>query len=189
MVAWLALGNPVTGFTFGSGWTPFTWSPVTDGTTYQVFGYYKVATAADAGATYTANWTTSAKGTFTIAAYSGVDNTAPLAGSAARVDNTNSTTLTTPSLAPSASGSWAVALYSICSSTSTKNNNSWTPDLALTERADANNAAAASSRWVAVEVADSASAVGTSASSYTATAAFAESHKAAALIYLQPAAG
>ena len=189
MVAWLALGSPVTGFTFGSGWTPFTWSPVTDGTTYQVFGYYKVATAADAGATYTANWTTTSKGTFTIAAYSGVDNAAPLAGSAARVNNTSSATLTTPSLAPSAPGSWAVALYSICSSTSTKSNNSWTPDPALTERVDANNSAAASSRWVAVEVADSASAVGTSAGSYTATAAFAESHKAATLIYLQPAAG
>ena len=83
MVAWLALGSPVTGFTFGSGWTPFTWSPVVDGTTYQVFGYYKVATAADAGAAYTAYWAAGSKGTFTIAAYSGVDNAAPLAGSAA----------------------------------------------------------------------------------------------------------
>jgi hypothetical protein len=189
MVAWLALGNPVTGFTFGSGWTPFTWSPVADGTTYQAFGYYKVATSADVGATYTANWTTTSKGTFTISAYSGVDNTTPLAGSAALVDDNSSTTLTTPSLAPSASGSWAVALSSIRSTTSANKNNSWTPDPALTERVDANNSAAASSPWVAAEVADSGSAVGTSANSYTATAAFAESHKAAALIYLQPAAG
>ena len=85
MVAWLTLGNPVSGFSLSSGWTPFSWSPMVDGTAYQVFGYYKVATAADGGATYTASWTGTSKGAFTIAAYSGVDNAAPLAGSAGLV--------------------------------------------------------------------------------------------------------
>lgn len=187
MVAWLAMTNSVSGFTFGSGWTPFTWSPVVDGTSYQVFGYYKVATTADAGATYTASWTGSSKGAFAIAAYSGVDNAAPLAGSAALVNNNSSTSLTTPSLASSATPSWAVALYSIRSSTTANKNNSWTPDPALVERVDANNAAAASSPWVAIEVADSQSAVGASANSYTAQAVYAESHKAAALVYLRQA--
>ena len=130
-----------------------------DGTAYQVFGYYKVATSADAGASYTASWTTSAKGTFAITAYSGVDNSAPLAGSAGSVDDTSSSSLTTPSLAPSAATSWAVALYSIRSTTSANKNNSWTPDPALTERVNANNSAAASSQWVAIEVADSQGAV------------------------------
>ena len=51
-----------------------------DETAWQAFGYYKVATSADAGASYTASWTGSAKGTFTIADYSGVDSAAPLAG-------------------------------------------------------------------------------------------------------------
>jgi parallel beta-helix repeat protein len=187
MVAWLALTNPVSGFTFGSGWTPFSWSPLVDGSSYQVFGYYKVATAADAGATYTASWTGTSKGTFAIAAYSGVDNSAPLAGSAALVDNNSSTSLTTPSLASSASTSWAVAFYSIRSSTTSQSNNSWTPDPVLVERVDANNSAAASSPWVAIEAADSAAAVTTSPHSYTATAAYPESHKAAALIYLRQA--
>ena len=50
MIAWLALGSPVSGFTFGSGWTPFSWSPIVDGTADQVFAYYKVATSADVGA-------------------------------------------------------------------------------------------------------------------------------------------
>jgi hypothetical protein len=189
MVAWLALTNPVSGFSFGSGWTPFNWSPVVDGTAYQVFGYYKVATAADAGATYTATWTGTSKGTFTITAYSGVDNATPLAGSAALVDNNSSTSLTTPSLASSASISWAVALYSIRSSTISQSNSSWTPDPALTERADVNNSAAASSPWVTIEAADSAAAVLTSSHSYTATAAYPESHKAAVLIYLRQAPG
>jgi hypothetical protein len=187
MVAWLALGTPVTGLSFGSGWTAFSWSPVTDGTAYQVFGYYKVATSADVGATYTATWTNSSKGTFAIAAYSGVDNAAPLAGSGALVDNNSSTSLTSPSLPSSATPSWAVAFYSIRSSTSTNKNNSWTPDPALTERIDANNTAAASSPWVAIEVADSSATVGASANSYTATAVYPESHKAAALIYLRQA--
>ena len=187
MIAWLAVGSPVTGFSFGSGWTPFSWSPLVDGTIYQVFGYYKVATSADVGATYTASWTSSSKATFTIAAYSGVDNAAPLAGTAGLVDNNSSTSLTTPSLASSAATSWAVGMYSIRSSTSANKNSSWTPDPALTERVDANNSAALSSPWVAVEVADSHADVGTSANSYTAQAAFAESHKAAALIYLRQA--
>ncbi len=185
MIAWLALASPVTGFSFGSGWTPFSWSPVVDGTAYQVFGYYKVATSADAGASYTASWTGNAKGTFAIAAYSGVDNAAPLAGTAALVNNTSSTSLTTPSLASSAATSWAVGLYSIRSTTSTNKNTSWTPDPALTERVDVNNSAAASSPWAAVEIADSNGNVGTSAHSYTAQAVFAESHKAAALVYLR----
>lgn len=187
MVAWLALASPVTGFSFGSGWTPFSWSPVVDGTAYQVFGYYKVATSADAGASYTASWTGTAKGTLAIAAYSGVDNAAPLSGSAALVDNNSSTSLTTPSLASSAAASWAVGLSSIRSTTSTNKSNSWTPDPALTERADANNSAAASSPWVAVEIADSQGTVGASANSYTAQAVFAESHKAAAVVYLRQA--
>jgi parallel beta-helix repeat protein len=187
MIAWLALTNPVTGFSFGSGWTPFSWSPVVDGTSYQVFGYYKVATSADAGASYTASWAGSSKGTFAIAAYSGVDNAAPLAGSAALVDNNSSASLTTPSLASSAATSWAVGLYSIRSSTTANKNNSWTPDPALTERVDANNSAAASSPWTAIETADSNGDVGASASSYTGQAVFAESHKAAALVYLRQA--
>jgi parallel beta-helix repeat protein len=187
MIAWLALGNSVSGFNLGSGWAPFTWSPLVDGTAYQVFGYYKVATSADIGATYSASWTGTSKGTFTIAAYSGVDSAAPLAGSAGLVDNNSSASLTTPSLASSATASWAVAMYSIRSTTSSNKNNSWTPDSALVERVDANNSAAGSSPWVAVEAAGSQAAVGTSANSYTAQAVFAESHKAAALVYLRQA--
>jgi parallel beta-helix repeat protein len=187
LVAWLALGNPVSGFTFGSGWTPFTWSPLADGTSYQVFGYYKVATAADVGATYTASWTSNSKGTLTIAAYSGVDNAAPLAGSAGLVDNNSSTSLTTPSLASSAATSWAVALHSIRSTTSSQSNNSWTPDPALVQRVGANNSPALSGPWVAVEVADSQAAVSMSTHSYTAVAVYPESHKAAALVYLRQA--
>jgi parallel beta-helix repeat protein len=190
MIAWLSLGSPVSGITFGSGWTPFTWSPLADGTAGQVYAYYKVATAADAGSTYTASWTSSTKGTFAIAAYSGVDNAAPLAGSAGRVDTSSSASLTTPSLASSAATSWAVALYSIRSTNSANKDNSWTPDPALTERVDTNNSAAASSQWVAIEVADSHGAVSMTppyVHSYTAIAAFSESHKAAALIYLRQA--
>jgi parallel beta-helix repeat protein len=193
MIAWLPLGSPVTGFTFGSGWTPFSWSPVTDGTAYQAFGYYKIATAADAGATYTASWTSSAKGTFTIADYTGVDGSAPLAGSTALVDDTSSNTLSTPSLASSAATSWAVALYSVRSTTSANKNNSWTSDPALVQRVNANNSGAASSQWMAIAVADSNGAVATPAAtcaaarSYTATAVFAESHKASAIVYLRQA--
>jgi hypothetical protein len=187
MVAWLALSNSVSGFSFGSGWTPFSWSPPIDGTTYQVFAYYKVATAADADATYTASWTSNSTGTLTIAAYSGVDNAARLAGSAGLVDNNSSTGLTTPSLATSAPTSWAVALYSTRSSTTSQSNNSWTPDPALTERVDANNSAAGSSPWAAIELADSAAAVTTSPHSCTAVAVYPESHEAAALVYLRQA--
>jgi hypothetical protein len=191
MIAWLALGYPVSGFSFASGWTPFSWSPATDGTAYQVFGYYKVATSADEGASYTATWTASAKGTFAIAAYSGVDDSAPLAGSAAVVDDSSSNTLTTPALGPSAATSWAVALYSIRSTTTSNSNNSWTPDPALTQRVNANNSGTSSSPWVAISVADSNKAVSipvatcAAARSYKATAVYAESHKAAALVYLR----
>jgi parallel beta-helix repeat protein len=193
MIAWLVLSNPVSGFSFGSGWTPFSWSPVTDGTAYQAFGYYKVATAADVGATYTASWTSNAKGTFAIADYTGVDGSTPLAGSTALVDDSSSNTLTTPSLAPSAATSWAVALYSIRSTTAANKNNTWTPDPALVERVDANNSAAASSAWASIEVSDSNAAVATpvatcaAARSYTATAVYAESHKASAIVYLRQA--
>lgn len=192
MIAWLPLGYQVSGFTFGSGWTPFSWSPLVDGTAYQAFGYYKVATAADVGATYTASWTTNAKGTFTIAAYSGVDDSAPLAGSVGLVDDTTSNTLTTPALAPSAATSWAVALYSIRSTTSANSNNSWTPDPALVQRVNANNSST-SSPYVTIAVADSNGAVSWPAAicsatrSYTGTAVYTESHKAAALLYLRQA--
>lgn len=85
-----------------------------------------------------------------------------------------------------------MALYSIRSTTSSKSNNSWTQDAALVQRVNANNAASASSPWVAVSVDDSNAAVSTSppcaaVRSYTATALYAESHKAAALIYLRQA--
>lgn len=193
MIAWLALASQVSGFSFASGWTPFSWSPTTDGTAYQVFGYYKIATSADQGASYTASWTTTSKGTFAIAAYSGVNDSAPLAGSAALVNDTSSNTLTTPSLASSAATGWAVALYSIRSTTSTNKNNSWTPDPALDQRVNANNSGAASSPWVTVSVADSNGALSqpiaacTAAHSYTAKAVYTESHKAAALVYLRQA--
>ncbi len=190
MIAWLSLGYPVSGFTFGGGWIPFSWSPLIDGTADQVFGYYKVATSADAGASYTASWTTTAKGTFTIADYSGVDNAAPLAGTAGLISDNTSTSLTTPSLDPSAGTSWAVALYSIRSTTSSRSNNSWTPDPALVQRVNANNSATASSPWVAIAVADSNGAVtpgSCQAYSYTAVAAYPESHMAAALVYLRQA--
>lgn len=192
MIAWLALGYQVTGFSFGSGWTPFSWSPAADGTAWQAFGYYKVATSADAGASYTASWTGSAKGTFTIADYSGVDSAAPLAGTAALIDTNSSNALSTPVLASSAATSWAVALYAIRSTTSANSNNSWTPDPALTQRVNANNSAATSSPWAAIAVSDSNGAVHApafcaAARSYTATAVFAEGHKAAAIIYLRQA--
>lgn len=192
MIAWLALGYQVSGFSFGSGWTPLPQSPVIDGTAWQVFGYYKVATSADAGATYNASWSGSAKGTFVIADYSGVDTAAPLAGAAALADTNSSTSLSTPVLAPSGAASWAVGLYGIRSTTSANSNNSWTPDPVLVQRAGANNAAASSSPWVAVAIDDSngpvsAAAPCAAARSYTATAAFAEGHKAAAIVYLRPA--
>jgi hypothetical protein len=192
MIAWLALGSPVTGLTFGSGWTPFSWSPAVDGTAWQAFGYYKVATSADVGATYAVSWSGSSKGTLAIADYSGVDNAAPLAGNAALVDTNSSTSLSTPTQAPSAATSLAVTLYGIRSTTSANKNNSWTPDTALVERVDANNSAAGSSPWAAIAVDDSngpvtAPAPCAAARSYTATAAFAESHKAAAIVYLRQA--
>jgi parallel beta-helix repeat protein len=192
MIAWLALGSPVTGFTFGSGWTPISWSPATDGTAYQVFAYYKIATSADSGATYTATWSSNAKGTLAITAYSGTDSTAPLAGTAALNDDSNTNTLSTPTLAPSAAPSWAVALYSIRSTTSTRNNNSWTADSSLVQRVNANNSAATSSQWVAIAVDDSngpvtAPAPCAAARSYTATAVYAESHKVSAIVYLRQA--
>jgi len=192
MIAWLALASPVTGLTFGSGWTPFSWSPAADGTAWQAFGYYKVVTSADVGASYTASWSTGSKGTFAIADYNGVDNAAPLAGTSALVDNNSSTSLSTPTQAPSAATSWAVTFYGIRSTTSTNKNNSWTPDTALVERVDANNSAAGSSPWAAIAVDDSngpvsAPAPCAAARSYTATAVFAESHKAAAIVYLRQA--
>jgi parallel beta-helix repeat protein len=193
MIAWLPLGSPVTGFSFGSGWTPFSWSPVTDGTAYQAFGFYKIATAADVGATYTASWTSSAKGTFTIVDYTGADDSAPLAGSSALVDDTESNTLSTPVLAPSAATTWAVALYSVRSTTSANKNNSWTPDPALVQRVNANNSGATSSQWVTISVADSNGAIAlpvttcTAARSYTATAVYAEEHMASAIVYVRQA--
>lgn len=192
MIAWLPLGSPVTGFSFGSGWTAFSWSPATDGTAWQAFAYYKVATSADTGASYTASWTGSSKGVFTIADYSGADNAAPLAGTAALVDTNNSNTLSTPLLASSAATSWAVALYALRSTTSANSNNSWTPDPALTQRVNANNSAAASSPWTALSLSDSngavhAAAFCAAARSYTATAVFAEGHKATAIVYLRQA--
>src|SRR5512146_399973 len=192
MIAWLALGSPVTGLTLGSGWTPFSWSPAADGTAWQAFGYYKVVTSADVGATYPVSWSNSSKGTFAITDYSGVDNAAPLAGNAATVDTNSSTSLSTPTLAPSAATSWAVALYGIRSTTSANKNNSWTPDQALVQRVNANNSASSSSPWAAIAVNDSNGAVRApapcaAARSYTATAAFAESHKAAAIVYLRQA--
>jgi parallel beta-helix repeat protein len=193
MIAWLPLGSPVTGFSFGSGWTPFSWSPVTDGTAFQAFGFYKIVTAADAGATYTASWTSSAKGTFTIVDYTGVDDSAPLAGSSALVNDTESNTLSTPTLAPSAATSSAVALYSIRSTTSANKNNSWTPDPALVQRVNANNSGSPSSQWVTISVADSNGAITlpvatcAGARSYTATAVDAEEHMASAIVYVRQA--
>lgn len=192
MIAWLALGSVVSSFNFSPGWTPFSWSPVVDGSAYQVFAYYKVAGAGDSGATYTASWSGKAHGVFVIAAYSGIDSVAPLAGSAALVDDSSSSSLSTQVLAPSAAPSWAVALYSLRSTTSSKSSNSWTSDPALVQRLSANNSASTSSPWVAVAVDDSNGAVSApapcaAARSYTAAAIYTEPHKASAVVYLRQA--
>ncbi len=140
--------------------------------------------------TFSFTWTTSGKGIFAWASYTGVDTGTPDEQSTAVQlnDTTARTAVPGPSATPTAGSRWALACFGVRTTTAGNKPISWTPDAATTERADADNNAAASAAWLGAEIADSNGAVTQAAHSYTATHNASESHDGSVLLFLIPAA-
>jgi acid phosphatase type 7 len=138
--------------------------------------------------TYTPSWGKSGKVAMIMAAYSGVDPTAPVLAKAIVAETVSRTAHTTPTVVNTNAGAWAVALYADRSTSSSARNSDWTADPGLSERADVNNYAASLSPWVSAQFADSNGPVSTGGHAYTATATVAQSDATMALLYLNPTA-
>jgi hypothetical protein len=191
LVAWMSFPDNTSGLSGMSGWTEFSWSPLVDGTTWNVHCFYKIATASEPAPTI--SWTTKSKPLVEVADWRGVNQSSPFVASAGAVDSSNSTNVVGPALTNTAADAWAVALFSIRTSYSADKGASYASFLpgGLTKRLDANTGAASSAPWAAAAAADSNGAVGPGSHQYTGgtTATKATSHKAGALLYLAPGGG
>ncbi len=136
----------------------------------------------------TASWTGTGRAVAHVLEYDGVNTSGPLSGTGGGAQaGSSSTSAPTGSLAAGSSTYWALAGFYNRQTSSGNKNTTFTADGALTERTDSNNSAAASSPWIAMEVADGNAAIGnTSSHSFTATASFANSHTGGLLTYLVP---
>lgn len=182
----VAIGANETSLTF-TGWTQLLAADESTATHYGLFRRQKIA----GDTTFTVSWTaTSQKATIGWASYTGLDPNTPDELAAVTL-HTTGTSFASPSLTPSTAAEWALfCCYArdTTAATDLPDGSAWTPDAALTERLDAANQAASTSTWQSLEFADSNAAVTQAAHSYTATAATAESHGAAFLLFLFPAA-
>ena len=175
-----AIGANQTGVTM-TGWTVVLEGDESTSTHYALLRRKKQS----GDTTFTLSWPTSSKGTFGLAAWTGLDPTTP--DELAQVQlHTTGTSYPTPSVTPGGSGRYAATFTYSRTSTTANKAIAFTPDAALAERLDFNNSAAASAPWTGQEIADSSSPVTVAAHSYTAVQAFSESHGGAILLYLVP---
>jgi hypothetical protein len=160
---------------------------LTTDSTMTVAVFYRRKLAADTTFTFT---TQSGRGAWGWSSYSNLDPAAPYqAASNANLlkKNTAGANIPSPSVTNTNAAARAWAIAASRTSTSASKAITFTPDGALTERADQNMAAGTTSPWTAVEIADSGSAVTAAAHSYTAVANFSETHGMGGLFYLNPA--
>jgi hypothetical protein len=189
---WAAISTDVTtqtGVPSNASWTVVQSAQTTAGTSGATYALYRrVKQSGDTAFSF--SWTTSAKGIFAWASYSGVNTTTPDEQSTAVQlnDTTARTAVPGPSATPVASNRWALACFGVRTTTSANKPISWTPDAATTERADVDNNTAASAAWLGVEIADSNGPVTQASHSYTATHNASESHDGSVLLFLIPAA-
>lgn len=185
LIASVVWGDTVSTVTGMTGWTDLGLGLVADGTTGTAQVWWKISNGSEAP---TLGWATSSKPIIMCAAYRGVDTTTPIAASGGPTLNAVSNANTpTPSVTNPNANAWAVGFFTTRTTTSANQNNTFTPDAAMTERADL-NLNTASSPWVTMEHADSNGAVTAAAHSYTAVNTITGTHKFGTLIYIQPAA-
>jgi Laminin G domain len=91
--------------------------------------WWKIASASDAGSPVTVNLSVAARSTLELLAYSGVDQSTPIATSAKATNTTSTASHTTPTLSAGA-GDWVVSLWSDLSSATT----AWTAPSSVTTR-------------------------------------------------------
>jgi hypothetical protein len=185
---WIALGGVATTGLTVTGFTDVV-TQQDEGTTlhYALMRRKKVA----GDTTFTANWTGSNKGVFSWASFSGVDATTPDEAAVMAVNGTTSRTVVpTSSATATAANRHALAFFAVRTTTSGIAPFTWTPDAALSEVLDIDNAAAASAPWIGTESAFSAAPVASGAHTYSGTHSGGSLlHDASALLYLIPAAG
>lgn len=189
LIAFLNFSVAVTGITglAETGWSQFSWSPMTDGTVETCAVFYKTAVG---GETVSLSWTNSAYVAGVVVQYSGVNPYSPIdtsAGSYALVGGSGGS-LSTPTISASGSNEWAVAMFAARTSVTGTNNITFTAAPGLTDRAQINNSTATSpSTWVAIDVEDSNGTVSVGSHTYTATESKGNlPHNQTALIYLNP---
>ncbi len=191
LVAWMSFPDNTSGLSGMSGWTEFPWSPLVDGTTWNVHCFYKIAAASETAPTI--SWTTKSKPVVEISDWRGVNQSSPFVASAGAVDSSSSVDVVGPTLANATPGAWAVAMFSIRTSYSADKSTSYANLVpgGLSKRVDANTGAASSAPWAAAAMADSNGPASTGTLQYTGdtTASKATSHKTAALLYLAPGGG
>lgn len=169
-----------------TGWTQLGVLATDSTSTIGVFWKQKVTP----GETTTVFTTQSGRGAWAWVAFPSLDRTAPYQTFTAAANmlkkNTASTSVPTPSVTNALATAWAVAAHALRTSTVGNKVLTFTPDAALVELQDANMSASTSSPWTAIELAMSPAAVTAAAHSYTATAAFSETHGAGVLLYVNP---
>lgn len=177
------IGIAPNGVTF-TGWSPII--EFDEGTATHHFLWQRKKQPGDT--TFTVSWPTSSKMTANWISYTGLASV-PTELAADTLHTAAGTAFSTPSLTPGGADRWSLTFTGARDTTASNlpDGTSWTPDAALTERVDASNAAAATSPWVAIEIADSNGIVTQAAHSYTATCVHTESHGAAILLFLVPA--
>jgi len=170
-----------------AGWTKLTSanSGAAAGSTVAVYRRQKQ----QGDTTFTFSWTNNAKGTFSWVSYNGLNSVTPDEQATSVVnDVTSRSAVPTPSATPTGLNEWALAFFSQRSSNTAAKPTAWTADVALTERIEADNSAAASSPWMGSDIEDSNGAVTVAAHTYTSTSNQTQSHDGSAILFLIPAA-
>lgn len=187
MIAFVTLDQDVSAMSTPTGWTAFSWSPITIAAVMETYCWYKVAASGESSASIT--WTTSAKGAITTTTYYNVDATTPIHNSNKATSTSAAASATTPSITPTIAGTVAVGLFVQRTTTSGNKSITWTADAVLpNKQVDGNNGAAASSPWLGYAVGDSGVTVANGVAVQSVYASnFSESNHLSALILLRPA--
>jgi hypothetical protein len=189
---WMHWPDAITAQNLPTGWTQLV-ALTAEGTTSKAALYYRIAQAGDTAPTIT--WTTSSKPIFHVGAWRGVDTTTPTTGAGITVDTTSTnSTIVGGAVTNTGTGvEWAVVFGAFRTTATADKAGSITGGVSgMTLRTSSNNSGAASSPWAIDGTTDSNGAVTAGSHSYTLGVSgviTATTHKFAANVYLNPAAG
>lgn len=161
-----------------TGWTQIASADESTASHYSL--WWRIKQSGDT--TFTPSWPSSVGSSLVWQSYTGAAAT-PFEAEADVAISTSGTTQATPSSSPTTTGRWSACFYGARSTTATFNYSS--ADASQTLRVQTINT---TSRWAATMASDSNGTVAVSAQSDTATLSASQSHGAAAILFVVPAA-